>query len=207
MAHFRVSIALSTSSHFVLLGKPIFPVSETLISALDQPHTDPLSNAMEAFAAIISTTQAVAYTLAVAKGLAELRNALKHGRCFLQDEKTSVDYLQEIITRLVPEEETDADPGLYHLLQSINITVTTLLDLFKHQKRRHLIYTLVVRRTEVNDSFASLERKKNTLILHLTAQNSAAISFLKASSLAQFPQACQMSKHNHPTSLVSIVTF
>ena len=162
---------------------------------------------MEGFAAFISTTQAVAYTLAVAKGLAELRNALKHGRCFLHDEKTSVGHLQEIITRLVPEEKTDVDQGLYHLLQSINITVVSLLHLFKQQKRRHLIYTLVVRRTEVNDSFASLERKKNTLILHLTAQNSAAISSLKASSLAQFTRVCEMSKHDQRTSLVRMVTF
>lgn len=162
---------------------------------------------MEGFAAFISTTQAVAYTLAVAKGLAELRTVLKHGRCFLHDERTSVGHLQEIITGLVREEETDVDPGLYRLLQSIEITVRSLLNLFRQEKRRHLIYTLVVRRTEIYDSFASLERKKNTLILHLTAQNSAAISSLKASTLAHFTQACQMSKQTHSSSSVFIVTI
>ena len=162
---------------------------------------------MEGFAAFISTTQAIAYTLAVAKSLAELRTVLKHGSCFLHDEKTSVGHLQEIITRLVREEETDVDLGLYHLLQSIEITVTTLLDLFRQQKRRHLIYTLVVRRTELNDSFASLERKKNTLILHLTAQNSAAISSLKTSTLAHCTRACQMSMQTHSSVPVSTVAI
>lgn len=104
---------------------------------------------------------------------------MKYGPDFLHDEQASVSHLEEIIIQLIPKDETRLDPGLGSLLQSIKTTVDTLLALFKHQKRRQLVVLLVLRRAEVNESFASLERKKNTSILYLTAQNSAAIASLK----------------------------
>ena len=158
---------------------------------------------MDGFSAFICGAQAVGYAFSVIKGLNELRNALQHGRCFLDDAQISVDHLQKIIVQLIPKDETSLDSGLGSLLQSIHVTVESLLVLFKQQNRLQLVFHLVIRRTEVNDSFEVLERKKNTLLLYLTAQNSVAIASLKP---PQSTQALKMAEESDSSSVVYMVT-
>ena len=160
---------------------------------------------MDGFSAAICAAQAVGYAFSIIKSLNELRDALKHGRYFLHQAKASVDHLQEIITLLISSNEIKPDSGLDSLLSSIKVTIDSLLILFKKQKRLQIIYLLLFRRAEFNESFALLERNKNTLNLYLNAQNSAAIASLKmptstSTSQKQGPQPV-------PSSTVRILTF
>ncbi|KAL6713354.1 hypothetical protein ACLMJK_008819 [Lecanora helva] len=136
---------------------------------------------MEGFTAIVSAAQAISYIASVTKGLNEVRVALKHGPDFLRNEQASVSHLKEIIDQITSAEEASVDSRLCLLLQSISCTVEKLLTLIEYQnKRSQLVLIFVIRRTEIKESLASLERKKNTLILYLTAHNSAAIDSLRA---------------------------
>ena len=163
---------------------------------------------MDGLTAFVSTTQAISYVFSVAKGLAELRNALKSGRTFVDNERATVVRLQEIISKLRPKDEVAADPTFKSLLSSINSTVEVLLALFQQQKLRQIVVLLIIRRAEVNESFASLERQKTTLLLHLTAQNSAGPAslsggtLLNSGSLSQSTQALKMSTHSSSPSTV-----
>ena len=160
---------------------------------------------MDVFSATLCSAQALAYTLSVLKSLTECHVALKHGRGFLCDEQASVGHLQEIIAQL--ESRTSVDPYLRSLLQSINTTVHDLLLLVKQRKRLQLVILLVIRRTEVNESFALLERKKNTLNLYLTTQNSVAMASLKTGILPHSTQNPEMA-HPHQLSFeVSVRTL
>ena len=146
---------------------------------------------MEGFSAIVSTAQAVTYAWSIGRGLARLQNALKNGHGFLHSERASIGLLQEII-QLIPTDETKVDPGLDKLLQSMKVTIDSLLALLNKQKTFHLVVLLILRRTEVNESFASLERKKNLLILYFTAQNSAALASLKDTKILPPTPATKM---------------
>ena len=126
---------------------------------------------MDGFTVFVSAAQALSYAVSVSKRLHELRRVLKYGGSFVRNEEDNVCQLQEIIVRLIPKDETRFDASLDLLLQSISATIDGLLALFKQQTRLHLAVLLIIRRVEVNESFASLERKKNTLILYLTTQN------------------------------------
>ena len=160
---------------------------------------------MDGFTTFVSTAQAVSYVFSIAKSLTELRNALKHGPKFLHNERATVIHLQEIINQLIPKDETTANPGFKRLLSSINSTVESLLALFKPQKLRQIVFLLIIRRAEINESFASLERQKSTLLLHLTAQNSAGIASPKTCNLPHSTQALKMSAHSSSPSMVYII--
>lgn len=162
---------------------------------------------MEAFSAVVCSTQALVYSVTVVKSLTKLRNTLKHGGGFLRDEEASVNYLQEIITQFIPKEQTALDRGLESLLESINNTVESLLVLLDQQKPLSVVLLLVIRRAEVNESLALLERKKNTLTLYLAAQNSAAIASLSAGALLQPTQALEMPRHYKSQSEVFITAY
>ncbi len=133
---------------------------------------------MDVFSATICGAQALAYALSAVKSLTECHAALRYGRDFLSDEEASIGHLQEILNQL--RYRTRLDPSLRSLLESINTTVHDILLLVQQRKGLQLVILLVIRRIEVNESFALLERKKNTLNLYLTTQNSVAIGSLKA---------------------------
>jgi len=160
---------------------------------------------MEGFSAFVCSAQALTYALSVVKSLTELRNALKYGRGYLRDEQAGVIHLQEIVIQLIPKDATRLDPGFESLLESISTTVNSLLRLFKQQSRLQVAVLLVIRRAEVHDSFALLERKKNTLNLYLTAQNSAAIASLKTGAISRTTRSSSMSPHSHSSSQVHFV--
>lgn len=145
---------------------------------------------MDVFSATLCSAQALAYALSVVKSLTECHLALRHGRGFLCDQQASVGHLQEILAQL--KRRTRLDPSLRSLLESINTTVRDLLLLVKQRTRRQLLILLVIRRTEVNESFALLERKKSTLNLYLTTQNSFAIASLKTVILPHSTQDLEM---------------
>ena len=145
---------------------------------------------MDVFSATLSSAQALAYALSVVKSLTECHAALRYGRGYLCDEQANVGHLQEIITQL--KHRSILDPYLRSLLQSINSTVHDLLLLVNQRKRLQLVILLVIRRTEVNESFALLERKKNTLILYLTTQNSITIASLRTGNLPRSTKNLEM---------------
>lgn len=162
---------------------------------------------MDAFSAVICGAQALGYALSAVKSFAQLRTALKYGRDFLRDEQANVVHLQEIVVQLIPKDQTRRDRGLDPLLQSISTTLDSLLALFKQQKRRQLVSLLVVRRAEVNESFALLERKKNTLILYLTARNSATIDSFKTGVFSQSTDLPEMPRHPKPYYVVRMIAY
>ena len=131
---------------------------------------------MDGFTAFVSTAQAISYIFSIAKSLTELRNVLKHGRNFLHNERATVIHLQEIISQLRLKDEAAADPNFKLILSSIDSTVERLLALFKQQKLHQITILLTVHRAEIDESFATLERQKSTLILLLTAQTSTGIA-------------------------------
>ena len=145
---------------------------------------------MDVFSATICGAQALIYALSILRSLIECHTALRYGRGLLHDEQANVGLLQEIIGQL--SYRTTLDPYLRSLLGSINTTVNDLLSLIKQEKRLQLVIVLVLRRTEVNESFALLERKKNTLNLYLTTQNSAAIASLRTGNLPRSTQNLDM---------------
>ena len=145
---------------------------------------------MDVFSATLCSAQALAYALSVIKSLTECHLALRHGCGFLCDQQASVGHLQEILTQL--KDRTRLDPSLRSLLESINTTVHDLLLLVKQRKPHQLLVLLVIRRTEVNESFALLERKKSTLNLYLTTQTSFAIASLKTLILPHATKGLEM---------------
>ena len=147
---------------------------------------------MDGFTAFVSAAQALSYAVSITQRLHELRNVLKDGSAFVRSEEENVCQLQEIIVRLTPKDETRLDASLDLLLQSISATVDCLLALFKQQTRLQLAVLLIIRRVEVNESFASLERKKNTLILYLTTQNYLAAQ--NNSSVLESPELDTLSR-------------
>ena len=161
---------------------------------------------MDPFSAVIGGAQAAAYTLSIVKSLTELRNALQNGRGYLRNEREGIQQLQHIIIRLLPNDDKAPDPRFERLLQSINVTVDSLLILFQQHKRLQLIALLIIRRAEVNESFAVLERKKNTLILYLTAQNSNDLASLKTSMLSQPERALEISQYFESVPKVNMIT-
>ena len=145
---------------------------------------------MDLFSATICGAQALAYALSVIKSVTECHLALRHGCGFLSDQQASVGHLQEILTQLKTRKRIG--PSLRSLLESINTTVHELLSLVKQRKRRQLLILLVIRRTELNESFALLERKKSTLNLYLTTQTSFAIASLKTLILPHSTKVLEM---------------
>lgn len=160
---------------------------------------------MEVLSATLCGAQALAYTLSVLKSLVECHTALRYGRGLLCDEQANVGLLQEIIIQL--SYRTTLDPYLSSLLHSINTTVNDILSLVKRQKRLQLVIILVIRRTEVNESFALLERKKNTLNLYLTTQNSVAIASLKTGNLPHSTQNLDMAHVRQDSTEVCVGTL
>ena len=144
---------------------------------------------MDGLSAVVCSAQALQYILSVVKSLSELRNALKYGGGHLRDEQAGVIHLQEIIIQLIPKEKKGLDPGFQSHLKSIDIAVSRLLRLLHQQGRLQVAVLLVIRRAEVQDSFALLERKKTTLNLYLTAQNTAAITSLITKSTIMSPHS------------------
>ena len=142
---------------------------------------------MDGFSAFVCGAQAFQYALSVVKSLSELRNALKYGGGYLRDEQAGVIHLREIIIQLIPEDKRGLDPGFQSHLKSIDTAVSSLLRLLRQQRRLQVAVLLVIRRAEVQDSFALLERKKTTLNLYLTAQNTAAITSLMTKSTIMSP--------------------
>ncbi|KAL9041248.1 MAG: hypothetical protein Q9214_004173, partial [Letrouitia sp. 1 TL-2023] len=90
--------------------------------------------------------------------------------------------------------------GFESHLKSISAAVSRLLRLFQQQTRLQVAVLLVIRQAEVHDYFALLERKKATLNLYLTAQNTAAIASLTTSALSGTPSSTIMSSHPHSSS-------
>lgn len=160
---------------------------------------------MDGFSAFVCGAQAFQYTLSVVKSLSELRNALKYGGGYLRDEQATVIHLREIIVQLIPNDKTGLDPGFASHLESISTAVSGLLRLLQQQKRLQVAVLLVIRRAEVNDTFALLERKKTTLNLYLTAQNTAAIASLTTSASSGTTTSTIMSPHSHSSSQVQFV--
>ncbi|KAI9712198.1 MAG: hypothetical protein M1812_006932 [Candelaria pacifica] len=155
---------------------------------------------MDGFSAFVCSAQALQYVLSVVRSLSELRNAMKHGGGYLRDEQAGVIHLQEIIIQLIPKDKTRLDVGFESHLASISTAVTRLLRLLQQTKRLQIAVLLVIRRAEVHDSFALLERKKTTLNLYLTAQNTAAITaFTTSASFGKTPPVI-MSPHSHSPS-------
>ncbi|KAI9707807.1 MAG: hypothetical protein M1836_000769 [Candelina mexicana] len=152
---------------------------------------------MEGFSAFVCSAQAFQYALSVVKSLSELRNALKYGGGFLRDEQAGVIHLREIIIQLIPKDKTRLDPGFESHLNSISSAVSRLLRLLQQQRRLQVAVLLVIRRSEVQDSFALLERKKSTLNLYLTAQNTAAIASLTISASSETTPSTIMSPQSH----------
>ena len=157
---------------------------------------------MDGFTAFISTAQAISYIFSIAKRLTELHNVLKHGRNFLHNERATVIHLQEIIGQLRPRDEAAADPNFKLILSSIDSTVERLLALFKQQKLRQITILLTIHRAEIDESFATLERQKSTLILLLTAQTSNGIASLRTDNLPHSTQPFNMSEHPSSPSIV-----
>ncbi|KAL6715529.1 hypothetical protein ACLMJK_006490 [Lecanora helva] len=133
---------------------------------------------MDGFSASVTVVQAADFALSVVKGLYELRNALKHGSGFLHDEQAGIEHLREIIIQLLPKDRATLDPDLASQLESIRLAVNRLLRLLQQHRRLQIAILLVIRRAEVYDSFALLERKKATLNLYLSIQNNVALSSL-----------------------------
>ena len=157
---------------------------------------------MDGFTTLISTAQAISYIFSIAKSLTELRNVLKHGRNFLHNERATVIQLQEIIGQLRPEDEAAADPNLKLILSSIDSTVERLLALFKQRKLRQITILLTIHRAEIDQSFATLERQKSTLILLLAAQTSTGMASLRTDNLPHSTQPFNMSEHPSSPSIV-----
>ena len=160
---------------------------------------------MDGFSAFVCGAQALQYALSVVKSLSELRNALKYGGDYFRDEQAGVIHLREIITKLIPKDKIELDPGFESHLKSISTAVSRLLRLLQRQRRLQVAVLLVIRRAEVHDSFALLERKKSTLNLYLTAQNTAAIASLTTSALSGTPPSTIMSPNSHSSSEVHFV--
>lgn len=144
---------------------------------------------MDGFSALVCGAQAFQYALSVVKSLSELRTALKYGGGYLRDEQASVIHLREIIIQLIPKDKKGLDPGFESHLKSIDTAVSRLLRLLEQQRPLQATVLLVIRRAEVHDSFALLERKKATLNLYLTAQNTAAIKSLTTKSTTMGPHS------------------
>ena len=157
---------------------------------------------MDGFTAFVSSAQAISYTFSIAKSLSELRNVLKHGRNFLRNERATVTHLQEIIGQLRPADEAAADPNFKLILSSIDSTVERLLTLFKQQKLHQITILLTFHRTQIDESFATLERQKSTLILLLTAQTSTGIASLRTHNLPHSTQPFNMSEQSSSPSIV-----
>ena len=160
---------------------------------------------MDGFSAFVCCAQAFQYALSVVKSLSELRDALKYGGGYLLDEQAGVVHLREIIIQLIPKDKTRLDPGFETHLKSISNAVSHLLRLLQQQSRLQVAVLLVIRRAEVHDSFAVLERKKSTLNLYLTAQNTAAIASLTTSVLSGTTPSTIMSPHSPSPSQVHFV--
>ena len=150
---------------------------------------------MDGFSAVVSGAQAFQYALSVVQSLSELRNALKYGGAYLRDEQAGVIHLLDIINQLIPKDKIGLDPGFQAHLESISTAVSRLLGLLQQRRRLQIAVLLVIRRAEVHDSFALLERKKTTLNLYLSAQNTAAIASLTTSGLFGTPSPNIMSSH------------
>ena len=151
---------------------------------------------MDVFSAFVCSAQAFQYALSIVKSLSELRNALKFGGGYLRDEQAGVIHLREIILQFI-KEKTRLDPGFEYLLKSIDTAVSRLLRLLQQQTRLQVVILLVIRRAEICESFAVLERKKATLNLYLTAQNTAAIASLTSSASSGTKSSTSMSPHSH----------
>ena len=160
---------------------------------------------MDGFSAFVCGAQAFQYALSVVKSLSELRNALKYGGGYLRDEQAGVIHLREIIIQLIPKDKIGLDSGFESHLKSIDTAVSRLLQLLQQQRRLQVAVLLVIRRAEVHDSFALLERKKTTLNLYLTAQNTAAIASLKTSALSRTTPSTIMSPLSRSSSEVDFV--
>ena len=160
---------------------------------------------MDVFSAFVCSAQAFQYALSIVKSLFELRNALKVGGGYLRDEQAGVIHLREIIIQLIPKDKTRLDPDFESHLKSIDIAVSSLLRLLQQQKRLQVVILLVIRRAEVRESFAVLERKKATLNLYLTAQNTAAIASLTSSASFGTTPSTIMPKHSQSYSEVHFV--
>ena len=175
------------------------------LSLLDHHiHCGPIElhlNAMDGFSAVVSTMQAASYAVDIIKSLVELRNVLKHGRRYLRNEQASIRQLHTIVSELSADDAVpSSDLGL--LLEAISDSVNRLLTLLRRQRKHQIVVLLVLRRTEINDSFASLERQKNTLILQLTAQNSIAVASLRFETWRHRQSDLKMSKHHKSDSKV-----
>ena len=162
---------------------------------------------MDGLSAFVCSAQAFQYALSVVKSLSELRNALKYGGGYLRDERAGVIHLREIIIQLIPKDKGRLDPGFVSHLDSIGTAVSRLLRLLQQQRRLQIAILLVVRRAEVHDSFALLERKKSTLNLYLTAQNTAAIASFTTSTSYETTASTTMSPHSHSSSEVNFVLY
>ena len=160
---------------------------------------------MDGFSAFVCSAQAFQYALSVVKSLSELRNALKYGGDYLRDEQAGVIHLREIVIQLIPKDKTRLDPGFESHLKSISTAVSRLLRLLQQRRRLQVAILLVIRRAEVYDSFALLERKKTTLNLYLTAQNTAAIASLATSASPGTTSSTIMSPHSDSSSEVHFV--
>ena len=160
---------------------------------------------MDGFTAFVSTAQAISYIFSIAKSLTELRNVLKHGRNFLHNERTTVIRLQEIIGQLRLKDEAAADPNFQLILSSIDSTVERLLTLFKQQNLRQVTILLTLHRAQIDQSFATLERQKSTLILLLAAQTSTGVASLRIDNLPHSTQPFNMSEQPSSPSIVYVM--
>lgn len=158
---------------------------------------------MAELAALVSAGQLLDYSLDIVKSLAKLQTALKTGHSFLADEQASISQLKQFISGSFCPNGTIADSGFAPLLESIKTTVDRLLDLLEVKTRRRLVSILVLRRTELNEAFAALERKKSSLILQFAAQNSTALASLCMDYSIDPSEEPTMSKHSPTISQVS----
>ena len=163
---------------------------------------------MAELAALVSAGQLLDYSLDVVKSLAKLQSALKFGHSFLADEQATISQLKEfIIGLLCPNDGTIAESRFAPLLESIKRTVDHLLDLLEVKTRRRRVLILVLRRTELNDAFAALERKKSSLILQFAAQNSTALASLCRNYSVDPSEEPTMSEHSPTLSQVNTTTL
>ena len=140
---------------------------------------------MEMIAAGASIGQVASYTLSLVVSLQRIYGAVKDGQQFFHDEKYSVSQLGLVISELIESNKSVSASPIAPLLRSIKEAAYNLSVLFEQQDRHKIVLTLLLRRKEIDEAFASLERKKNTLLLHISATNTGAIAEIKTHVLAQ----------------------
>ena len=150
-------------------------------------HLESHSISMELAAAAATIGQTAGYALSLISSLQNLHDAMKNGRRLFQDEYLSTGHLLNILK----ENKYTHTCYLQHLLLSIEESAQRLALLFKKDGRAQVALILLLRRKEIDEAFASLERKKSVLILYFTVEITNTITEIQGKTMDN------SSKHAH----------